>query len=140
MRERDVYRGLATMARRCLASAATRHPQPFWTERDEDAAAPESALSSSDEAPAIRAAFDALRNAPGLNVRRSPMLRVEPRPAVAGNAIVLEPRIVTSADGAGIRHVRNVDVLVLVDLASSHRSVPDLFEAALPHAGFRPVA
>jgi hypothetical protein len=63
---------------------------------------------------------------------------VQPRPAVSGTEIVLESRIVGPDLPSGIRFVRDVDVIALVDLAPSHSEVPDLFDAYCRTSG--PVA
>ena len=54
---------------------------------------------------------------------------MELRPAVSGREIVLEPRIVSPDRPSGVRHVRGVDLLVLLELAPLSAQVPDLFEA-----------
>ena len=43
----------------------------------------------------------------------------------------MEQRIVDPDQPSGVRHVRGVDLLVLLELAPSQRQVPDLFEAYL---------
>ena len=69
-------------------------------------------------------------------LRRSARIRIRrfessPGPRSNGHEIVLEQRIVDPDQPAGVRHVRGVDVLVLLELAPSHNQVPDLFEAYL---------
>ena len=41
----------------------------------------------------------------------------------------MERRIVDSDQPAGVRHVRGVDLLLLLELAPSFAQVPDLFDA-----------
>ena len=62
-------------------------------------------------------------------------MRLEPRPAIGGNEIVLEPRLVTQANPVGVRFLHDVDVVTLVDLAPTCRQVPDVYEAYLRRAG-----
>jgi hypothetical protein len=61
-------------------------------------------------------------------LRRAPALGIRDMPAVAGHEIVLERRIVTDDDPAGVRYVADVDVLALLDIAAARNTVPDLFE------------
>ena len=122
-READVYAAFRALTTRHLADAAPSHDHPFWSDRGDPATSDES-----DRA-AIAAAFERIRQAEILKFRRSPAAVVIERPAVSGREIVLEPRLSTDDDPAGIRFIADVDVLVLVDLAPTTRSVPDLFEA-----------
>jgi clorobiocin biosynthesis protein Clo-hal/halogenation protein CepH len=141
-READVYAAFLGLTRRFLAAGAARHAHPFWTDRaeaaDSDAAAerPEDRGGSDS---AVAAAFETIRQAPAIALSASPSLRVAPQAAIGGNEIVLEPRLV--GDGlpsAGIRYVRDVDMVTLVDLAPAFDHVPDLFGAYCRRAG--PVA
>jgi len=58
--------------------------------------------------------------------------------AVSGREIVLEPRIVEADRPEGVRYLRDVDLLAVLELAPSFAQVPDLFEAYCRRAG--PVA
>ena len=124
-RETEVEAAHARASRGFLAVAAPSHPHPFWSERADEGP------GDGDDAPHIREAFDELRRAPSLNVHANPAIRIEPRPAVGGREIVMEQRIVDRDRPSGVRHVRGVDVLVLLELAPSQSQVPDLFEAYL---------
>ena len=83
----------------------------------------------------VRASFERLRASPTFHVRRGPGVVVEPRPAVSGHEIVLEQRIVGHDFPAGIRFVRDVDVIALIDLAPRYSDVPDLFDAYCRKSG-----
>lgn len=128
-RETEIEAEHAQASRRFIGEAAPNHRHPFWSERADDA--PDGDLDGieRDLMPQVRAALEELRQAPALSVRQNPELRVEPRPAVRGREIVLEPRIVTSDRPCGVRYIRNVDLLVLLELAPFSAQVPDLFEA-----------
>ena len=121
-RETEVEAAYAEASRRFLAAAAPSHPHPFWRERSDEA--PEV-----EDAPRLREAFDHLRRAPSLNAHRNPAIRIEPRPAISGVEIVMERRIVEPDLPGGVRYVRAVDVLALLELAPFHSQVSDLFEA-----------
>lgn len=128
VREAEIALAHASASRRFLAEAAPSHRHPFWSDRADEGANDGGTADGADGA-AVRAAFEQLRRAPAINLRQNPGLVVEPRPAVSGNEIVLEPRIVTAGDPPGVRHVRDVDLLTLIELAPSCTQVPDLFEA-----------
>ena len=128
-RETEIEDDHAKASRRFLAEAAPSHPHPFWSERAADRPTGDLGALGEDEVEQVRAAFAQLRQASAISVRPNPELRVEPRPAVRGREIVLESRIVTVGRPPGVRHVRDVDLLVLLELAPSCTQVPDLFEA-----------
>ncbi|MEO8678381.1 MAG: FAD-dependent monooxygenase [Vicinamibacterales bacterium] len=126
-REAEVEAEFAKASRRFLAGAAAGHQHAFWNDRAE-LPGPEGNATPLEEGADVRAAFEALRQAPQPSLRRGPVL-VEPRPAIHGHEIVMEPRIITADRPAGIRYVRNVDLLALLELAPTFSHVPDLYEA-----------
>ena len=123
-REAEVYANFRSLTTRYLANAAAAHTNPFWTDRagavDHEAIADQTAVT---------AAFEDIRSAESIALRRAAELKIEERPAVSGSEIVLEPRIVTATEPAGVRYLSDVDVLALIELAPNHQQVPDLFEA-----------
>ena len=127
-READIALALAKASRRFLTEAAPSHRHPFWSDRADEGSIDGGTVDDRD-GEVVRAAFEQLRRAPAINLRQNPALLIEPRPAVSGNEIVFEPRIVTADDPSGVRHVRDVDLLTLIELAPSCTQVPDLFEA-----------
>ncbi|MGH9387545.1 MAG: NAD(P)/FAD-dependent oxidoreductase [Vicinamibacterales bacterium] len=132
-RETEIHQRFARMARRMLADAAVGHSHRFWADRwDETHEGP---LESDGEAAEVRGAFERLRQSSVFNVRRGAGVLVEPRPAVSGSEIVLERRIVSADRPSGIRFVRDVDVIALIDLAPQYSAVPDLFDAYCRRSG-----
>ena len=125
-RETEIHLRFAALTRRMLSNAAAGHAHRFWADRWDETASP--GEDDEDEA-GVRAAYERIRQSPALHVRRAPGLVAEPRPAVSGSEIVLESRIVDSAAGSGVRFVRDVDVIALIDLAPQHHQVPDLYDA-----------
>jgi flavin-dependent dehydrogenase len=126
-RERDIYRHLRALTQRFLADAATRHPDAFWADRS---AAMDPPLPADEvDPPHIVHEFERLRAARTLSVRLGDGIRVEARPAVSGCEIVLEARIVDDAASAGVRYVRDIDVIALLDLAPHYGDVGELFDA-----------
>jgi flavin-dependent dehydrogenase len=124
-RETEIHQRFAEMTRRMLADAATGHAHRFWADRWDET----SRSHEPDDDAAVRSSFEQLRQAPAFNVRRGPGLVVEPRAAVSGSEIVLESRIVSHDVPSGIRFVRDIDVIALIDLAPQYSAVPDLFDA-----------
>jgi hypothetical protein len=119
-REREVYAAFRRLTGCFLAAAAAGHTHPFWSDRLE--------FDEPERPPAeVQAAFERLRSREVLQVTAAPGLRVEDRPAVSGNEIVLEARLITTERPEGVRYVYDVDVLALVELAPRHASVPALF-------------
>jgi flavin-dependent dehydrogenase len=127
-REREIERHFSWESRRFLAAAAQGHSHAFWGERSDD---PRDDWQDGD---AIRAAFDHMKASESFEARVAPGLRIEPRPCIRGHDIVLEPQIVPR-DRAPVRHVRDVDVLVVLELAPGAREVPGLYEAYLRRQG-----
>ncbi|MCA1481857.1 hypothetical protein, partial [Bradyrhizobium sp. NBAIM08] len=87
----------------------------------------------------IRQALHRLRAQKLWQPRISSSIGIQPRPIVRGNQIVLEPHIVSVDHPRGVRYVRGVDVVALVELAPSIRQVPDLYESYLRRAGSVPL-
>jgi len=124
-REGEIYRHLRALTQRFLADAAVTHADAFWADRNAMIDSP----SSDEQArhPRMVAEFERLRSAGALSVRVGDGIRIEPRPAVSGCEIVLESRIVDDPIGAGVRYVRDVDVVTLLDLAPGCGDVGELF-------------
>ncbi len=119
-REQEIERHYSRTSRAFLAEAAPNHPEAFWRDRADAPDAP------GTDAFVLREALEALRAAPRLALRRGDAT-IEPRPAVRGHEIVLQPHLVSGHES--IRFVRGVDVIALRELAPQYSQVPDLFEA-----------
>jgi flavin-dependent dehydrogenase len=134
-REAEMYDSYLALTNRYLRDAAVGQAHPFWAERAERHEVAERRAREEQERAAVEAAHTWLRNAPELKVVRGRGVRLESRPAIGGTTIVLEPRLVTAADPAGVRFLHDVDVVTLVELAPACRQVPDLFEALVQRVG-----
>ncbi len=132
-READVFSAFLALTRQFHAVAAQGEPHAFWTDRAEPVPSPSPAPEVS--ADAVRAAHERIRRAPEIRLRASRDVTIEPRPAIGGAEIVMEPRLVTRDMPAGVRFVHDADVVTLVSLASEYRQVPDLYEACVSRAG-----
>jgi len=132
-REREIEQHLSRESRRFLIDAAGRHPGPFWEERSADTAGE---LNDAEE---VQRAFDRLKTQDRLTVRTGPAISIEPRPIIRGNEIVLEPHVVSAPGPRGVRYVRGIDVVALVELAPASRSVPGLFDSCVTRLGPMPL-
>jgi hypothetical protein len=74
-------------------------------------------------------AFEELKRRSSVRLRGSDSLRVIERPTVRGNRIVLDEHLVARDIPNGARYFRNVDLVVIAQLASQYDQVPDLFDA-----------
>ena len=138
-REREIHAAATRQSTQFFADAATRHHHPFWTGRaamdepaDPGTSAPEIDIDALRADPAVMTAFDTLRRGNGISLRRGDQLRVEARPALTTREVVMEGRLVLPdwpPTGHGVRFLRDVDLVQLVELAPDHRQVPDLYEA-----------
>ena len=140
-RETEVYRRYRSASEPFFASAAEAYGTPYWVER---ARAAREAGVTSDTADAspdsesgldtlgaevpegdVRAAFEAIRARDTLDAVQGSTLRVFEGPGVSGFRIVMEQRLASDRWPAGLRYVRGVDLLRLIEAAPSHRTVPD---------------
>ena len=128
-REREVERLHAAAARHFLTQAASGHRQPFWDERFIDAPP-----GTETDTAVARAAFERLKQAPALSVRRGP-ITIAPRPYVEEREIRLGPHVVTNDTDPGVRYLYNIDVPALIELAPAAREVPHLFDTYVQRCG-----
>lgn len=135
VREREMYHALSRASAALAAPAGRNHQGGFWGARVRDAAddleasgANTSTSSPGSEARA-RAALDELKARDRTRLRLGTGVTREARPVVAGNVIALRDHLVGGAFPSGVRYLRNVDVVVLADLARAHDQVGDLYGA-----------
>ena len=135
-RERAIY---DTYRRRSAAfsrEADRAHGHGFWSlragqvdELDRSAFTGEPDARELREDPSVLAAFASLKRSPGIRLRAAGTPEYAEEPTVEGNRIVLERRLRVPGWEAGVRHLRGVDLPLLVDMAPGFAQVPDLFEA-----------
>ena len=131
-REREIERHHAAESRAFLASAARRHDRPFWAERSDE---PRDANRDAGE---VRRAFDQLKRDPAFTFLIPPAIRIEPRPLVDGDEIVMAPHVVP-ANAPAVRYLHGVDLVRLLELAPTVSQVPDLFELYTRRGGQVPL-
>ena len=128
-REEEIERHLLRESRRFLAGAATGHHHPFWDERSDDG---EGETADVDE---IRGALNELRARDSWRPRIGSATSIQPRPCIRGREIVLEPHLVSARHPAGIRYVRGIDMVALIELLPAVRQVPDLYDSYVRAVG-----
>ena len=140
-REEAMAASLLEQSRAQFDDAASAHAHLFWTDRATGVdlpAASEADTRALRDDPRVQRAFawlkgqEALALGPGAGMRRAP------HPVVRGHEIVLEERLVSDACAAGLRFLRDVDLVGLLELAPAHDQVPALF--ASYNRRFPPVA
>jgi len=132
-REHEIEQHLSRESRRFLASASTGHHHAFWDERSVEI---ESEAAESNE---IQQAFDGLKARGSWQPRLGPSVSIQPRACIRGHEIVLEPHLVSVTYPNGVRYVRGVDMVAMVELAPATRQVPDLYESYVRKAGSAPL-
>jgi flavin-dependent dehydrogenase len=131
-RERELYAASRRPSRDFSAAAADAHGHPFWLTRGHpaaDADEPSDPVERLRTDPGVLRAFADIRAAPRLAVQRGARAMIERRPAISGREIVMLPCLVTATFPEGIRFLRGVDLLHLIDLAPAHADVGALFDA-----------
>ena len=133
-REAAMYDSLRRSAAALARDASTAHSTSFWDARASAAADPDRTFEPDVGAlradPAVLRAFEELRNSEDrLRLRPTAIVRRVPQPTVRGNRVSIEDHLVVPGFPDGIRYVRNVDLVLLSELAPAHDGVPHLFDA-----------
>jgi flavin-dependent dehydrogenase len=132
-REREVYASYRRLTATQFGRATRRYDHRFWSDRavvgGVDESDPAANAQHESSLPAVAAALDELKKRSAIHLVRSGRWDVAPRPAVRDREVVLEHRLVTPRDPAGLRFLYGVDLVSLGTMTSAHEQVPDLFEA-----------
>ena len=137
--------------RRQTADFASRanHEHPFWEARVDRGQANQAALRirapyvarpgsqgrDDDDVPTLAhdpdvlAALHDLRRRPAIHLVQGAHVRTAPRAAIRGNLIVMDDHVFVPAWPAGVRYLRNIDLLLLLRMAPEYRDVGDLYDA-----------
>ena len=133
-RERAVAAAASRQAAVFAREAASHTEHPFWLARaestDDSAGSHEPDTAALARDPAVVAAFADLRARDSVHLVPGPDVRIEPRAAIRGRRIVMEDHLVIPAWPDGLRYLRGVDLVALIQRAPAHRDVGDMFEAA----------
>jgi flavin-dependent dehydrogenase len=79
--------------------------------------------------PDVLAALDDLRRRPAIDLERGDQVRTGPRAAIRGQLIVMDDHLFLPAWPGGVRYLRNIDLLLLMRLATEHQDVGTLYDA-----------
>ena len=131
-REHAMYTQLQRQFASLARDAAGAHDSMFWRSRGDATLddAPEDIALTELLAPArLRASYEALKASASLHLRAADGLTHVQRVTVQGHRLVLETQLATPALANGVRFYRNVDLVLLHDLATKHDQVPAVFDA-----------
>lgn len=131
-RERGMYENLQRQSADLSREAAGTYATEFWQSRADatfDESSRELDISALRSDPRVLGAFEQLKLRSSVQLRFGESLRVVERATVRGNRVVLETHLVAPAMPDGVRYCRNVDLVVIAQLASRYEQVPDLFDA-----------
>jgi flavin-dependent dehydrogenase len=131
-REQSMFDGLQRQSALLARDAGGEHETAFWTTRSnagDDDTFGELDVSALRADPRVHAAFEELKQRPSVALRLSESTRIVERAIVRGNRVVLEPHLATPGLSRGVRYCRNVDLVLLSEVAGGREQVPDLFDA-----------
>jgi len=135
--ERRVYRAYRASSVEFFDACAEAYGTEYWSRRARAAraaAVPDSRPDHADPdaldadaipASAARDALERIRVRPRLDAVKAPGVRVVDRPTVRGHRLELQPHLTSARAPRGLRWVRNVDLLRVVEVAPLHADVPD---------------
>ena len=132
-REHEIEQQLSLDTRKFLAAAAAGHTRPFWDERADDRG---DRFAENDE---IRRALEQLRSREIWWPNVGPAVSIELRPIIRGHEIVREPQVVAPDHPRGVRYVRAIDMVTILELAPSAQQVPALYESYVQRMGSAPL-
>ena len=123
---RSASRALGGVSREARAGGSVA---PFWSVRadDEGDDANADAVQRLRGDPEVLAAFAAIRGAPSVRLVADSTAGRVMRPVVRGNVVVPEEHLVLRDFPAGVRYLRSVDLLSLIDVATRHEDVGEMY-------------
>jgi flavin-dependent dehydrogenase len=142
-REREISGALRRRLAQLTRDAAGGHAPGFWDSREVEDAANEQ-LSEPDvaalrEDPAVRAAFETIRARESVAFTVGGAFERRARATVVEDRVALGEQVVLPGFPEGIRHLREVDLLRLVELAPKFGQVGELYEAYAKAVGPAPL-
>ena len=132
-REDEIEQHLWKQSRSFLAAAAGAHSRPFWDDRTDDIG------PGPTEVEDVRRALEDLRSRETWQPSVSAAISIQPRPIIRGHEIVREPHVIAPGYPRGVRYVRSIDMVAIVELAPSGGQVPDLYEKYVQRLGPAPL-
>ncbi|MEE3104777.1 MAG: tryptophan 7-halogenase [Acidobacteriota bacterium] len=137
-REREVYTSYVSQSASYFKNALTQAQHPFWTGRAnsfDDLAVVNSGYPDVEQLRRdknVLSAFEALKQSSAIALRPTSAFRLTRRAVINGRNVVFEDQVILgegSEDVQATCFLRGVNLVRLVEMASSHRQVPDLYEA-----------
>ena len=132
-RERAVEESFRRQAARYAAAAGDATVHPFWEARLQMSSEANSSLRDQGEHDELRlraqAVLDDLRRRPAIDLERGDQVRTGPQAAIRGHLIVMDDHLFLPAWPGGVRYLRNIDLLLLMRLATEHQDVGALYDA-----------
>ena len=132
-REHEIEQHLSRESRQFLAAASSGHHHPFWDERSDD---PGDRMIENAH---VRRALEDLRSRGAWRPKAGASVSIQPRPMVRNHEIVMEPHLVTADHPRGVRYIRSIDIVALVELGPSRTQIPDLYETYVQRIGPAPL-
>ena len=130
-RERAIMETLRARSSEFARAAAGSHAGDFWArraDREDGEVSGEPDVGALRQDPAVLAAFAELKGRDQVILRPASGVRREPRPAILADRVVLREHLLLSGFPDGLRWLRNIDLVHLLDLARTTGDVPQLFE------------
>jgi flavin-dependent dehydrogenase len=131
-RERAMNEHLQRQSAVLSREAAGAHASEFWRGRADatfEDAAHDLDVSALRADPRILDAFEEIKRRSSVSLQFGASLQVVERATVRGSRIVLEKHLIAAQMPHGVRYCRNVDLVVIAQLATHYDQVPDLFDA-----------
>ena len=137
-REREVYTSYVGQSASYFKNALTQAQHPFWTGRAnsfDDLAVVNSGYPDVEQLRRdqnVLSAFEALKQSSAIALRPTSAFCLTRRAVISGRNVVFEDQVILgegSKDVQATCFLRGVNLVQLVEMASSHRQVPDLYEA-----------
>ncbi len=137
-REREVYRSYRRLSAEFFEEAADTYGHEYWVRRARAARSaggrteaipgdPDRVLPPEVPEEAVRAAYEVLRGRERLGAVKGSSVRTLERPAIEGLRIVLDRHLASDEYPRGLRFVRGVDLRHVVDQATRHDDVAELW-------------
>jgi flavin-dependent dehydrogenase len=131
-REGAMYEHLQRQSARLAREAAGAHETEFWRGRADtpfDEPEDDIDLAAVRADPRVLGAFEQLKAQAFVKLRPSGALQVVERATVRGGRVVLDTHLIAQRVPRSVRYFRNVDLVVMVQLAPRYDQVPDLYDA-----------
>ena len=131
-RERAMYEHLQRQSASLSREAAGAHETEFWRGRTDlpfEQPPDDFDLGALRADPRVLGAFEQLKAQASVKLRPSAALQVVERATVRGGRVVLDRHLVGQQVPQGVRYCRNVDLVVMAQLAPRYEQVPDLYDA-----------